>query len=212
MQQTYLIAIGGPSCAGKTELAKYLARALSGTILPLDAYYLDLSHLPLQERARFNFDIPEALDYSLLAQNLRGLAAGQAVERPVYDFATHTRTPLVERVEAGQYLIFEGLFTLHWDDLRPLFGTKVYVEAPDRLCLDRRQVRDVRERGRTVESVQRQYAETVRPMAERYVHPTRDFADVIVSGKAPLEVTGAEVLRHVHRKTAGFSTAPLPAR
>ena len=134
------------------------------------------------------------------------------MERPVYDFATHTRTPLRERVEAGQYLIFEGLFTLYWDDLRTLFGTKVYVDAPDGLCLARRQVRDVRERGRTVESVLRQYTETVRPMAERYVHPTRAFADVVVSGEAPLEATGAEVLRHVNRKSAGFSTAPLPAR
>ncbi len=196
-KQTHLIAIAGPSCAGKTELAKALARALPAAIVPLDAYYLDLGHLPFEERIKFNFDIPDTIEYGLFAKQIRALAAGEAVERPIYDFIAHTPSGQTERVEPGQPVIVEGLFALYWADLRPLFTTKVFVEAPDEVCLARRQLRDVRERGRTVEWVLRQYTETVRPMAERYVLPTRQFADIVVSGEAPLQFSVAAVISHI---------------
>ena len=151
---THIIAIAGPSCAGKTELAKSLSRALSASILPLDAYYRDLSFMPLESRTRFNFDIPESIDHTLLREHLTDLAASKPVHRPVYDFRVHTRSPIRETLTPGPYLIFEGLFALCWDDLRPLLKTKIYVDANDTVCLARRQVRDVLERGRTVESVQ----------------------------------------------------------
>jgi uridine kinase len=203
MSATHIIAIGGPSCAGKTELAKRLARSLSATILPMDAYYRDLAFLPLESRCKFNFDIPDSVDHTLLREHLTALAAGIPVQRPVYDFTVHTRSSLWETVTPGPFLILEGLFALYWDDLRPLLTTKVYVDAPDDVCLARRQVRDVLERGRTAESVHKQYVESVRPMAELYVHPTRRFADVVVSGQAPLELSTAEVLARI--------TAALPA-
>jgi uridine kinase len=198
MSATHIVAIGGPSCAGKTELAKRLARSLSATILSMDAYYRDLAFLPLESRYKFNFDIPDSLDHTLLRENLIALAAGRPVQRPVYDFNIHTRSSIWETVTPGPFLLFEGLFALHWDDLRSLMTTKVYVDAPDDVCLARRQVRDVLERGRTAESVHKQFIEVVRPMAELYVHPTRRFADLVVSGQAPLEQSTAEVLAYVN--------------
>lgn len=195
----FLIAIGGPSCAGKTQLAVLLASRLSAAILPLDAYYRELAHLPLAERAQFNFDMPDALDQDLLFQQVRQLSQGHTVDRPVYDFTTHSRAPQTERIQPGQFLILEGLFALYWEPLRALSGTKVFVDAPDPVCLARRQVRDVRERGRTPDSVLTQYDRTVRPMAEQYVRPTRFYADVVVSGETPIESSVAAVLAHIER-------------
>jgi uridine kinase len=197
MSSTHIIAIGGPSCAGKTELAKRLARSLSAIILSMDAYYRDLAFLPLESRYKFNFDVPDSIDHNLLRENLTALAAGIPTQRPVYDFNIHTRSSIWETVTPGPFLILEGLFALHWDDLRPLMTTKVYVDAPDDVCLARRQVRDVIERGRTAESVHKQYIEIVRPMAALYVHPTRSFADVVVSGQAPLDLSAAKVLARI---------------
>ena len=188
MSASHIIAIAGPSCAGKTELAKSLSRQLSASILPMDVYYRDLDFLPLESRCQFNFDLPDAVDRHLLRQHLTALAAGLPVQRPVYDFKVHTRSSLCETVTPGRYLILEGLFALYWEDLRPLFGTKVYIDAPDDVCFARRQVRDVRERGRTVEYVYKQWVEIVRPMAELYVRPTRRFADIVVSGISPCPV------------------------
>ncbi len=194
---THIIAIGGPSCAGKTELAKSLSRALQTAILPLDAYYRDLSFMPIESRTRFNFDIPESFDHTLLKEHLTELAAGKPIHRPVYDWKVHTRSPIRETLTPGDFVIFEGLFALHWEDLRPLMKSKVYVDAPDTICLSRRQARDVLERGRTVESVYKQYVETVRPMAELYVRPSRRFADIVISGETPIQQSTAQVLAHL---------------
>jgi uridine kinase len=205
---THIIAIAGPSCAGKTELAKYLSRCLSAPILPMDAYYLDLAFLPVEERCKFNFDIPDTVDHDLLLAHLAALAAGRSIQRPVYDFTIHTRAPIFETVTPGRCVIVEGLFALHWDDIRSLMGTKVFVDAPDEVCLARRKVRDVLERGRTLESVLKQYDEVVRPMAELYVRPTRRFADLVVSGEIPLEQSSAAVIERVHSQPSATGAAP----
>ena len=209
---THIVAIAGPSCAGKTELAKRLARSLSAIILPIDAYYRDLAFLPLESRPKFNFDIPESIDHNLLREHLTALAAGRPIQRPVYDFTVHTRSSVWATVTPGPFLIFEGLFALHWDDLRPLLNTKVYVDAPDDVCLARRQVRDVLERGRTAESVHKQYIEIVRPMADLYVRPTRRFADIVISGQAPIEQSTAEVLARIKAASpsAGAASSTNP--
>ncbi len=192
---THIIAIAGPSCAGKTELARRLSTSLNAPVLPLDAYYRELDHLSYEERCKFNFDTPAALDYELFREHVMALRRGQAIQKPVYDFTIHTRAPQTERIVPGTFAIIEGLFVLYWEDLRPLLSTKIYVEAPDPLCFARRSARDVRERGRTAESVYQQYEKTVRPMADLYVRPTRQFADVTVSGEQPLAMSAAAVLR-----------------
>jgi uridine kinase len=197
----YLIGIAGPSCAGKTELARHLSRLLSATILPLDCYYFDLSHLPRAERAHSNFDVPEALDHQLFLTHLTALSQGREAPRPIYDFATHARTGQVEVVQPGQFILVEGLFALYWEEARELFGTKIFVDLDNKSCLDRRVARDVRERGRTPESVVLQFSETVRPMAEKYIRPTQRFADLVVRGDELIDRSAASVMAHVNSQS-----------
>jgi uridine kinase len=198
--ETYVIGIAGPSGAGKSYLAKHLAAELHAQILGLDHYYHDLSHLTSAERAVTNFDAPEALEHELLVEQIARLRRREAVELPVYDFATHTRKPNAEVLQPRDVLIVEGLFTLYWPKLRELLDTKVYVDTPDSVCLARRTERDVRERGRTTESVLQQYTATVAPMAEQYVRPTTAHADVKVLGDEPIESGVARVLAHYRQR------------
>lgn len=192
----FLLAIAGPSGSGKTALAQHLSAQLSGrsAIISLDAYYRDFACLSAEEKARFNFDAPEALDWELLLQHLETLASGQAVDRPVYHFATHHRAPYRERLMPARYLIVEGLFALYWAELRRLYRISVFVRADDHLCLARRLARDVAERGRTRESVLAQYESQVRPMYIRYVLPTQRYADLVVDGAAPVAENAAAIL------------------
>jgi uridine kinase len=198
--ETYLIGIAGPSGAGKTYLATHLAAALHASVLALDRYYRDLSHLPLEQRARINFDAPEALDHELIVEQVASLRNNETVHLPVYDFATHTRTRGTEVLCPADVVIVEGLFTLHWPGLRELLRTKVFVDMNDEACLTRRQARDVRERGRTPESVMEQYAGMVAPMAERYVRPSIAYADVVVSGSESIADGVSRVLAHYERQ------------
>ncbi len=193
---TYLIGIAGPSGSGKSFLATRLARQLQGHVLGTDAYYRDLGHLPPHDRAHSNFDDPAAIDHLLLIEQVSRLRHGEPVDVPLYDFATHTRKPETRTFEASGVVIVEGLFTLYWPELRALFGTKVYVDLHDELCLKRRTHRDVRERGRTPDSVLQQYNTTVAPMAEHYVRPTIAHADVVVFGADPIAEEIARVLEH----------------
>jgi uridine kinase len=195
----YLIGIAGPSGAGKSFLAKHLKSAIEAHVLELDRYYRDLSHLPLAERVRINFDAPEALEHELLIEQVGRLRNRETMQLPVYDFTTHTRSERTEAFQPAAVLIVEGLFTLHWPGLRELLGTKVYVDLNDDVCLTRRIDRDVRERGRTIESVIEQYKTTVAPMAQRYVRPTIAHADVVVTGTDPIAVGVARVVEHYRR-------------
>ena len=196
----YIIAIAGPSCAGKTELSRKLAQDLNCPVLVLDSYYRDLGGLPPTERARVNFDEPSALDDELLIHQVHALSRGEMVQRPVYDFATHTRSDRTEMLAANEFLIIEGLFALYWSRLRELSCTRVFVDAPDHVCLCRRLMRDVQERGRTAESVITQFESTVQPMANRYVRPTAQYADLAISGQQSLSASVDAVLAHVYRE------------
>lgn len=199
-QKTHIIAIAGPSCAGKTETSKSVARLLNARIIGLDSYYRDLSHLEFEQRTKFNFDEPAALDHELLIEQLRDITHGKTIYTPVYDFVAHNRTTRAEHIDPAPFLILEGLFVLYWRDVRSLCDTTVYVDAPDDICLQRRRYRDVRERGRTVESVMRQYEGTVRPMAAKYVWPTKAYADLVVSGTDSLDHCASQVIDELTRR------------
>src|SRR5437867_2381765 len=134
----YLIGIAGPSGSGKTSVARKIAALLPATIFSLDSYYFDLSHLPLAERKGTNFDHPDSHDFNLLNKHLHELAEGKEIDRPIYDFLTHTCSQQTERVRASDVIIVEGLFTLYWSEIRSVFGTKVFVEAGHDTCLPRR--------------------------------------------------------------------------
>ena len=194
-----LIGIAGPSCAGKTEVARQLATILHAPVVALDAYYRDLAHLPLPERAKANFDSPESLDEGLLITQVCSLASGEEAAVPIYDFTRHVRTEAVELVEATEFLIVEGLFTLYWEKLRRSLEVKIFVSADDAICFNRRLERDIRERGRSRESVLEQYRLTVRPMAEQYVLPTRRYADLVLDGAGTIDESVEAVLERLRR-------------
>ncbi len=182
------IGIAGCSGSGKTTLAAELKRALGGIHFPLDNYYLDLEHLPLQERTRQNFDDPALIEVPLLAAQVSALARGETIDRPLYDFSTYTRVPgQTVRVEPGPFLIVEGLFALHYPELLPLYHLRVYIDTPDGLCFERRMKRDIEERGRTPESVRAQYEATVRPASVNYVRPSAAYADLTIDGTGALD-------------------------
>jgi uridine kinase len=190
-----LLLVAGASGSGKTTLAEELARELEGTHFHLDHYYRDLGHMPPEERAQQNFDNPELIEYSLLLRHLRMLCTGGAIDRPCYDFSTHTRVPnRTEHVREPHVLLLDGIFALHWPEVRALASLSVYVDTPDHICFERRLRRDVQERGRSPEGVKTHYDATVRPMAERFVRPSARWADLVVDGTSSLDWSIEQVL------------------
>ena len=190
-----LVAIAGCSGSGKTTLAAELARSLGGVHFHFDNYYRDLSHLPVSERAHQNFDDPALIESPLLFTHVAAMARGESIERPCYDFSTHTRVPnCAETVSPGHLLLVEGIFALHFAELLPFYQLRVYVDTPDELCYQRRLRRDVEQRGRTPESVLEQYQSTVRPSAVAFVRPTAARAELVVDGTDALDWKLEQVL------------------
>jgi uridine kinase len=195
-QRPIVVGIAGCSGSGKTTLARELARELGATLFPLDLYYRDLSQFPLDARDKQNFDHPDSLESELFIEHIRELGEGRAIERPVYDFSRHARVAgRFETVEPAPFLVVEGILALHYDELWPLYDFSIYVDAPNEICLNRRIYRDMRERGRTEESVRAQFEATARPMAEQYVLPSQARASITVSGTEALDWSIERVLR-----------------
>lgn len=183
MAQTLTIGICGGTGSGKTTITNRLTEALSEDsvlLLQQDHYYKDTPHLPLAERAKQNFDHPEPVDTQLLISHVRALREGQAIERPVYDFTQHRRVPATVHLEPRPALIVEGILIFENPALRNLCDIKIFVDTEADLRFIRRLRRDIRERGRTVESVIEQYMTTVRPMHMEFVEPSKRYADVII--------------------------------
>jgi uridine kinase len=190
-----VLGIAGTSGSGKTTLAAELALELDGFHFPIDTYYCDLSHMPMAERAQQNFDDPALIESSLLTEHVGSLARGESVQRPLYDFSTYVRIPnQTQTIHAGAFLLVEGLFTLYYRELLPLYQFRVYIDTPDELCFERRLRRDIEERGRTAESVRQQYELTVRPASLRYVRPSAANADLILDGAEALDWKVEQVL------------------
>jgi uridine kinase len=177
------IAVAGGTGSGKTTVSNALVDRVGHhhiAYLPHDAYYKDLSSLPLAQRAAFNFDHPNALDTPLLTEHIKQLQMWKAVEIPVYDFTTHSRTEDTRTVGPQPIILVEGILIFAEPELRELFDVKIYVDTDADLRFIRRLQRDIAERGRTVESVIRQYLNTVRPMHLEFVEPSKRYADVII--------------------------------
>lgn len=183
MKKRILIGIAGGSGSGKTLIAQNLFRDL-GTdrviIIQQDAYYKDLSHLSFEERAKQNFDHPDAIDSELLLQQLNGLLAGETVQQPIYDFTIHSRKKTTKSIGGHDIIILEGILILDNQELRNLMDIKVYVDTDADIRLIRRLIRDTKERNRSMESVIKQYKESVRPMHLQFVEPSKRYADVII--------------------------------
>lgn len=178
-----VVGVAGGTGSGKTTVVTEILKGLNRKnvlILQHDSYYRDRSHLPPEQRAGINYDHPDALETELLVEHLRHLAAGEAVDVPIYDFVTHTRRPDYQRVESCKVIIVEGILILADPALRRSFDIKVFVDTDADLRFIRRQERDIAERGRTREAVVKQYTETVRPMHLEFVEPSKRYADIIV--------------------------------
>lgn len=183
MQRPVIIGIAGGSGSGKSTVLSHLAEELgSGTVdvLDHDAYYRDLNHLSLDERARVNFDHPDTLETDLLIEHIDALLDGSVIEKPVYDFSNHTRTDETETVEPLPVIIVEGILVLTDARLIQRMDIKIFVDADPDVRLIRRIRRDTIERGRSLESILEQYERTVRPMHVKFVEPSKREADVII--------------------------------
>ncbi len=204
-----VIGIAGGSASGKTTVAKKILQAHYGqpiALLDQDAYYQDLSHLPLEERKKVNFDHPDAIDNALMVEHLQALKAGRAVDKPCYSFQEYTRTSGSVRVEPASIVIVEGILVLATRELREQIDVKIFVEADDDIRFIRRLTRDVNERGRTIERVVDQYLETVRPMHQSFVIPSKRHADVIIPSAGPNDVAIGMVVNAIRQHLFQDST------
>ncbi|MCM3571993.1 MULTISPECIES: uridine kinase [Mesobacillus] len=178
-----VIGVAGGSGSGKTSVTKAIYdsfKSQSILMIEQDYYYKDQSHLPMEERLKTNYDHPLAFDNDLLIQHIQKLLRHEAIEKPVYDYAVHTRSSEVVHVEPKDVIILEGILILEDERLRDLMDIKLYVDTDADLRIIRRLLRDIKERGRSMDSVIEQYVNVVRPMHNQFIEPTKRYADVII--------------------------------
>jgi uridine kinase len=187
-----LIGIAGGSGSGKTYFAEALLRELgeeSCEVVYQDNFYFDQSSRFDHDGGAVNFDHPDSIDFDSFAECLRQLKEGRATEIPTYDFATHSRRPQCQRVEARPVILIDGILIFHSPAVRDLLDDLVFVDTPEKLRFERRLDRDVRERGRTPDGVREQFVKQVKPMHDRYVEPSKAFAKTVVCDEDAFTVT-----------------------
>jgi len=179
---TMLIGIAGGTGSGKTTLTTHLKEHFGGdvTVIGHDSYYKRQVGMTYEERARQNYDHPSAFDTELLIEHLQALKAGKSVQCPVYSYADHNRTDQTVEIRPAKVIIVEGILIFQNPALREMFDIKIFVETDADVRILRRALRDVEERGRTLQSVVTQYLTTVKPMHDQFVEPSRKYADIIV--------------------------------
>lgn len=178
-----VIGIAGGTGSGKTTVARNIMRRLdldAAAMIEQDAYYRDLNDLAPPQRELRNFDHPDSIESELFVQHIRATRAGETIGKPVYDFTEHVRTPEIVEVVPRDVVIVEGILLFHFPEARELLDIKIFVDTPADIRLLRRIRRDIRDRGRTLDSVTQQYLRTVRPMHEEFVEPSKRHADVII--------------------------------
>lgn len=181
-----IIGISGGTGSGKTTLAKKIQSSLVPNVVLMeqDCYYKDLSHLPVEERAKTNFDHPNSIDFDYFCHDIQTLKQGDSIQKPIYSFSSHTRTSDTTEVTSADIIIVEGILIFSEERLRDLFDLKIYVQTDDDVRILRRIQRDIDERGRDFESIYQQYLSTVKPMHNQFVEPGKQYADVIIPGAA----------------------------
>ena len=209
-----VIGIAGGSGSGKSTVARTVAESLGGAsvaLIDMDAYYRDLTRLPMEERRRVNWDHPDAFDHDLLVDHLGRLTRAEAVEKPVYDFVTHTRSPRTEPVAPADVIVIEGILLFVDERVRELCDVKVFVDADPDVRLIRRIRRDMKKRGRPLDEILHQYETTVGPMHLQFVEPSKRYADVIVPRGGRNTVATEMIIAKIQRRLAARQTPTAPA-
>jgi uridine kinase len=205
MRKPIMIGIAGGSGSGKTTIARKIQERCSGfttLLFQLDHYYRDLAHLDPTERDKVNFDHPDALEMELLESHVQKLAAGHPIERPTYEFASHTRSSKVQKLDAAEVIIVDGIFALYSPQIRQHLDCSIFVDVSDDVRFIRRLRRDVDERGRTNDGVIKQYLSSVKPMHDQFVAPTKHLADLVVHWDNYNERTVTMLTHMILTKTA----------
>lgn len=198
--RSIIIGVAGGTASGKTTVSDAILESVRRdriAYIQHDSYYRDLSHLPLEERRKLNFDHPDALETELLVAHLRQLQAGNPIEVPTYDFATYQRRKKTRRIQPRRVILVEGILIFVDKELREMMDIRLYVDTDPDLRFIRRLQRDIRERGRTIETVIEQYLGTVRPMHLEFVEPSKRYADIIIPAggfnKAAVDMIAARI-------------------
>ncbi len=204
--EVIVIGIAGGTGSGKTTLAKNIARHFGNEISMLrhDDYYKRHDDIPLAERASLNYDHPDAFDKELLHKHVDSLKRGEAVDSPIYDYKIHNRSEEVRHVEPTPVVVLEGILVFEDKELLEKLDVKIFVDTDADVRILRRITRDVKQRGRTLDSVVKQYLTTVKPMHEAFVEPSKKHADIIIpeGGKNPVayNMLITEIKRHLRNK------------
>ncbi len=183
MKDCILIGVAGGSGSGKTTVANNLVKAFKAddaALVEQDAYYKELTNMTLEEKAKVNFDHPDSIEFDLLRRHLLALKNGEVIERPIYDFTTHSRKDGVVKINPSKIIIVEGILIFAVPEIRELFDVKIYVDTDADEMILRRIERDMNERGRSFESVKNQYLTTVKPMYLEFCEPSKRYADIII--------------------------------
>lgn len=180
-----ILGMAGGTGSGKTYTVNRLLEIYSVdniTTIGQDSYYKDLRHIDHKDRIRQNFDHPDSIDIELFENHLKQISLGADINIPIYDFSNHVRLYETKTISQSKIIIVEGIFALHYPQLRKLYTIKIFIETPENVRFNRRLNRDIKERGRTIKSVKKQYETTVLPMHEEFIEPSKEHADIIING------------------------------
>ena len=185
--KSMIIAVAGGTGSGKSYLVRNLAKTYPKKellIIEQDSYYKDISNLDYEDRCKQNFDHPDAIDSILIEEHLKKLLSGKTIYSPRYNFFKHLREKKEKKIKQHPVIIIEGILLLHYIRLHKFYTLKVFVETPEHIRINRRMKRDIQFRGRTKDSIERQYYSTVKPMHEKFVQPSKTYSDIVIDGTA----------------------------
>ena len=208
--KTIIIGISGPSASGKSLLANNIIDELGSeqvAIISEDSYYKDRPHLSYDERSKINYDHPDAFDHDLLSQHIEQLQNNETVHIPVYNFNEHLRSDDTREIGQHQIIVLEGIMLFADPEIRKKLDIRIFMDAPLDTCLIRRLQRDINERQRDLDSVLKQYQETVKPMYLQFIEPSKKYADIIVPRGGANKIA-IEVIQAKMRELLGYSAAP----